>query len=152
MTEDDVWDKVRSETKPLKKKDRLPVIVQHPTRVQLRERVERNHRPHFDETVRLQVSVGRLVKADYKNVSLDARLDLHGYTLLRAEEKLLHFLQVAQHIQNRWVLIITGKGGVLKEEVPRLLDRAAAYVIAYGHALPKDGGDGAFYVRVRRIR
>ena len=59
-------------------------------------------------------------------------------------------------------LLITGKGkadgggerGVLRRELPRWLNqpRNRERVVALTPAQPRDGGDGAFYLRLKRLR
>ena len=93
---------------------------------------------------------------------VEARLDLHGMTQARAEQALARFLADAQAAGLRNVLLITGKGkadgggarGVLRRELPRWLNqpRNRERVVALTPAQPKDGGDGAFYVRLKRLR
>lgn len=89
--------------------------------------------------------------------TVDARIDLHGMTQDRARFALLDFLQMSQRSGHRIVLVITGKGnegrGVLRQNVPRWLGLAGfaqlvnGYETAHGH----HGGDGALYVRLRRL-
>ena len=58
----------------------------------------------------------------------------------------------------RTVLLITGKGrgdgGVLRRELPRWLNqpRNRERIVAVTPARPKDGGEGAFYLRLKRVR
>ena len=61
----------------------------------------------------------------------------------------------------RCVLVITGKGlksdgsiGVLRENIPDWLNerRNRGLIIAFSHAVQKDGGEGAFYVMLKRKR
>ena len=91
-------------------------------------------------------------------VEVEARIDLHGLTGARARRDLLAFLHRARANGLRRVLVITGKGsrgdGVLRQEVPRWLNEPAnrARVIAFSHAIPPDGGEGALYVLLRRRR
>ena len=60
--------------------------------------------------------------------------------------------------QYRTILIITGKGkegtGVLRNKLPGWLksDFCSPYILAFGQAKEKDGGSGAFYIRLRRNR
>ncbi len=89
------------------------------------------------------------------NVPIDRRLDLHGYTAVRAETKLLTFLKDAMDSNCRCVLVITGKGaGVLSGHLPDWLKREplSKLVLALAEARPTDGGSGAFYVLLRRRR
>jgi DNA-nicking Smr family endonuclease len=93
---------------------------------------------------------------------IDARLDLHGMTQMRAHHALLVFLQRAHHEGLTFVLIITGKGkaggdaerGVLRRQVPQWLSlpEFRALVIGFEEAHIGHGGEGALYVRVRRAR
>jgi len=94
--------------------------------------------------------------------SIDARIDLHGKTQSEAHAALLAFLHRAQAEGARYVLVITGKGGlsagslagrgVLKRQVPLWLRQAEfrAYVLAAEDAHRAHGGEGALYIRVRR--
>ena len=89
---------------------------------------------------------------------VEARLDLHGRTQVQAERALARFLADAQAAGLRNVLLITGKGGpgggVLRREVPRWLNQPPNRdrVVAITPAQPKDGGEGAFYLRIKRLR
>ena len=90
---------------------------------------------------------------------VEARLDLHGLTQEEAHRALAGFVARGQAAGKRVVLIVTGKGsregtGVLKEAVPRWLNEPAirARVLAMATAVPRDGGDGALYILLRRAR
>ncbi|MBS40456.1 MAG: hypothetical protein CMM83_01825 [Rhodospirillales bacterium] len=90
----------------------------------------------------------------------EARLDLHGMTRGQAYKKLMTFLQDSQALGKRCVIIITGRGrlsqggGVLKRETPDWLNspQARSRVLAISVAAPCDGGAGALYVMLRRLR
>jgi len=95
--------------------------------------------------------------------SIDARLDLHGYTQAEAHDALLYFLRRIQARGGRVVLVITGKGrrgassgesegGVLKRAVPLwlALPDFRDLVIGYDSAAASHGGEGALYVRLRK--
>lgn len=97
------------------------------------------------------------------SIEIEGRLDLHGYKLVQAKDRLIHFLEQAQAREKSLVLVITGKGtvaphgaerGVLKREVPLWLSMPEfrAFVIGFEEAAPSHGGAGALYVRVRRRR
>jgi DNA-nicking Smr family endonuclease len=93
---------------------------------------------------------------------IDGRLDLHGLTQRQAHDTLLRFLSAASSRGARLVLIITGKGGgagqgergILKRQVPQWLGlpEFRAWVIGFEEAHIAHGGEGALYVRVRRVR
>jgi DNA-nicking Smr family endonuclease len=82
----------------------------------------------------------------------EARLDLHGHTQAQAFDALARFLAGAQARGHRTVLVVTGKSGVLRHEVPRWLRLApnAPRVLSSETARPGDGGDGALYVLLRK--
>jgi DNA-nicking Smr family endonuclease len=86
--------------------------------------------------------------------AIDARLDLHGHTQDEAHGALLRFLRRASGGDMRLVLVITGKSGVLRRQVPMWLATAEfrALVISAESAAIRHGGDGALYIRVRRGR
>jgi DNA-nicking Smr family endonuclease len=84
----------------------------------------------------------------------DAKIDLHGMTHDRAYRALLGFLLRAQTEDKRVVLVVTGKGGVLREALPLWLGQSdlAPLVSGVAEAHIKHGGSGAFYVSIRRTR
>ena len=102
---------------------------------------------------------------------IDARLDLHGLRQDEALGHLRHFLRDCSTRGLKTVLVITGKGretddaampfyeamhryprGVLRRNVPRWLDEPELreLVVSYTTAAQRHGGDGAFYVELRR--
>ena len=93
---------------------------------------------------------------------IDARLDLHGMTQVRAHRALYGFLQRAQYEGLIFVLVITGKGkvgaeaepGVLRRRVPQWLSlpEFRSLVVGFEEAHVGHGGEGALYVRIRRAR
>ena len=94
---------------------------------------------------------------------IDARLDLHGMTQMRAHRVLFAFLQRAHSDGLTFVLVITGKGkvggleserGVLRRQVPEWLSlpEFRSLVVGFEEAHIGHGGEGALYVRVRRPR
>jgi len=85
-----------------------------------------------------------------------AKLDLHGLTQNEARSCLERFLFKHRELDGQLVLIITGKGrikpSVLRDSLPLWLSEYPInqFVRAYSNAHPKNGGDGAFYVALRR--
>ena len=97
----------------------------------------------------------------------EGRIDLHGMTLDRAHPALIRFILSAQASGKRLVLVITGKGkrsdddgpiprprGVLRHQVPGWLTSPplAQAVLQVTPAHISHGGDGAYYVYLRRQR
>lgn len=99
---------------------------------------------------------------------VEARLDLHGMNREKAQQALLGFIHRQYVAGKRCVLVITGKGpgkdgrrdplnegfGVLKQSVPQWLAEPPnrSLVLKTATAKPKDGGEGALYVLLRRKR
>jgi DNA-nicking Smr family endonuclease len=108
----------------------------------------------LDRRLRQRLARGR--------AGIDARIDLHGLTQAEAHHALMRFLRVARAEGARIVLVITGKGtrgsdpdrGVLRRQVPLWLKspQLRETVLGFGPAGPVHGGEGAFYVRLRRAR
>lgn len=92
-------------------------------------------------------------------LSIEARIDLHGMTQDAAHAALVGFVARGYDAGRRCVLVITGKGlregtGVLRAAVPRWLNepRLRGMILAFSHAQPRDGGEGALYVLLKRKR
>ena len=99
---------------------------------------------------------------------IEGRLDLHGHTQADAHRALIAFVQDAYARDLRCILVITGKGadrdsqdgfmpdrekGVLRRQVPLwLAGGLGRMVLAVESARPQHGGDGAYYVLLRRRR
>ena len=89
---------------------------------------------------------------------IDKKIDLHGMTQAAAKEALEKFILAAQRQDKRTLLIITGKGrvtqggGVLRRLLPLWVAEQGLKncVLACVPASVKDGGDGAFYLRLRK--
>jgi DNA-nicking Smr family endonuclease len=87
---------------------------------------------------------------------IDATLDLHGHTQASAHAALVHFIGECQTRGARLLRVITGKGraggGALRELVPRWLEETPlrGHILAYDVADLRHGGEGAWYVRIRK--
>ena len=69
-----------------------------------------------------------------------------------AHARLSGFLAWAQSSGHRVVLVITGKSGVLRRQVPHWLSTPEfrALVISAESAAIRHGGEGALYIRLRK--
>ena len=91
-------------------------------------------------------------------VEVGAILDLHGYTQATARPALERFLAGAQARGHKAVVVVTGVGrageGVLKRRLPEWLNERGLRELASGYAPAHriHGGEGAFYVFIRRSR
>ncbi|GAB4361441.1 MAG: Smr/MutS family protein [Oricola sp.] len=107
--------------------------------------------PHIDRPTARKLARGR--------IAIDARMDLHEMTQDVAYDRLYAFLADQRSRGARHVLVVTGKGrspgseGVLKRMVPVWLnsDRFARLVSGYSSASRRHGGEGAIYVRLRKL-
>ena len=123
--------------------------------------------PIAEELRGAPVSVDRKIWRGMKRGKLvpEAKLDLHGMTLARAQDALTEFVRRAHGDGLRLVLVITGKGrgdfgplptrpGALRHAVPHWLRSPplAGMVQQVSPAHRRHGGDGALYVYLRRAR
>jgi DNA-nicking Smr family endonuclease len=93
-------------------------------------------------------------------VAVEARIDLHGLNQQEAFSALMRFTDLSVRAGRRMVLVVTGKGGVgrgggvLRRNVPAWLMASplAGRILTVAPAHTRHGGDGAFYVLLRRNR
>jgi DNA-nicking Smr family endonuclease len=96
-----------------------------------------------------------LKKLRQGNHPIEHTLDLHGLTVAEASKELLAFLGECEAAGVRHAIIIHGKGfrskdkPVIKPMVNRWL-RSVDNVLAFHSAQPKDGGNGAVYVLLKK--
>jgi len=99
---------------------------------------------------------------------IDGTIDLHGMRQVEAHAALTRFIHARYSRGDRTLLVITGKGlkklsddaaviierGVLRQMLPIWLTEPnlAPLVAGWDAAAQGHGGDGAFYVRLRRDR
>ncbi len=82
---------------------------------------------------------------------IEARLDLHHHTAEVARDTIVKRVAEASKTGVRCVLLIHGRGSVLREvAIETLTGPLAHLVLAYCPARPRDGGAGALYVMLRR--
>jgi DNA-nicking Smr family endonuclease len=90
--------------------------------------------------------------------SVQAHLDLHGLTVVEAEEAVREFITEAMTLRYRCVLLVHGRGLNSKDQIPVLKKRLEKIllrgptrkkILAFTTARPHDGGGGASYVLLR---
>lgn len=140
------------------KDDPLPQPPAPPVKAPVKlPELKHDRAPGLDKRSQLRLKRGQM--------EIEARIDLHGMTQDMAHAALNGFIARSQARGLRCVLVITGKGtrrdefgryetGVLKREVPRWLNEAGNRdkVLAFTPAQLKDGGSGALYILLRRMR
>ncbi|MEX0348318.1 MAG: Smr/MutS family protein [Paracoccaceae bacterium] len=135
---------------------------------------QKPQRPNFKPAVTdrlaalpLQMDQKAFAKMKRGRIKPEGRLDLHGMRIDTAHPALVRFILSAQNSGKRLVLVITGKGkdrdepgpiptprGVLRNQVPQWLSLPplAQAVLQVTPAHVSHGGDGAYYVYLRRSR
>lgn len=150
-----VQDKVKTTIKKVKSKQRdLPKVHQtekhserqHVALVTAFEKISYNQKG-----VRLQ-ELAKLRKGEF---SVEAELDLHGYTQDEAEQVIHEFVTDAYQNRLRFIRIIHGKGYNSKEQYPVIKNlvhqelRNLKVVVAFCSAPEKDGGTGAVNIFIK---
>ena len=158
MTEKDPWQEALKGVKPLKKGTKK---LSHPRPGQKpSSRGGSNSPPYelpkggllhqstFDPLLYKKIETGKM--------PLEFRLDLHGMTEGRAFDVLCAVLETAYREGKRRGLVITGKGfqgkSPIRAALPKWLGapRLARIVSSFDFASPRHGGEGAFYIALRK--
>lgn len=148
-------DDVASPEKPPIISRRLPVYAPEPPSRKPTTEPPMTHGagPGLDRRTAIRMRRGK--------VEIEGRIDLHGLTLLEAERAFHAFLMASYAQGRRSVLVITGKGtrldgriGLIRQAVPEWLNISPLREITRGfsYAAPKDGGEGALYVMLKRSK
>jgi DNA-nicking Smr family endonuclease len=172
-----LWESVAKQTKPLRKKSHstkpeaaappaeTPAVARPAASLLPPARTARAPKPELPPAAPPLAPLGRRERSQLARgrKEIDARLDLHGMTQTRAHRALSGFLQRAHADGLTFVLVITGKGrtsgdesgrGVLRRQVPQWLNlpEFRSMVVGFEEAHIGHGGEGALYVRIRRLR
>ena len=174
LEDSEIWGRVTNSAKPLAKRARnysniFSQMVQSgtpETRLtnpsspgQLRPGIAPAYRPTLQPAPTIlprQIDQKTTKKISKGKISMDGKLDLHGYTQKDAHRALFDYIENAYFANKRTILVITGKGnlgrGILRENVPKWLGEAAftRLISGFGPSNPSHGGIGALYVRIRK--
>ena len=139
------------DAKPLKKRSRPPAAAPKSPRL-VAPSPRFANTPAYNEQP--APNIGGHADAHLRRGRLEpeSRLDLHGMTQERAYRALVGHLVRAQAGGQKLVLVITGKGHVLRSQLPLWLGQADLRILVAGinEAHVKHGGGGAFYVLLRK--
>lgn len=144
--------------------------VEHFTMGQAARKIAPQHNlaPHITDHLmnnHVQMDSKAFGKLKRGKLGPEGKIDLHGLTLAQAHPRLCGFIQSAHGQGKRLVLVVTGKGkagtgtgpiperrGVLRHQVPHWLlsPPLGTIVMQVTPAHLKHGGDGAYYVYLRR--
>lgn len=96
-----------------------------------------------------------LSRREKRNFSYERRLDLHGLTQDEAFTALSNFLKNCRECGCKKALIITGgnaiRNSVLRRNFPEWMRLLDEHVVRYDQANLKHGGQGAFYVILKKM-
>ena len=87
---------------------------------------------------------------------VESKLDLHGYKLREAEILFFEFIKNCFTSNKRNIMVISGKGehgkGKIKLSIPVWIasSNLSSLIYFYSSAALKDGGEGAYYIRLRK--
>ena len=149
---------VLKDTTPLKQKSARPQMPKQPPRISQMapspDRTPLAKAPVFVATRAQQIGGHRAAHLRKGRLEPEAKLDLHGYRQEPAYRALQRFLMRAQGLGQRVVLVVTGKGGTLRDMLPRWLGESEFrnLVVGISTAHVKHGGNGAFYVALKKQR
>tara|TARA_B100001564_G_C20377788_1_gene550930 strand:- start:5 stop:415 length:411 start_codon:yes stop_codon:yes gene_type:complete len=105
-----------------------------------------------------------------KKIRIHRSLDLHGYSLDEANKKVNDFIKISYQEGIERITVVTGKGlhstteldpfvskdlSILKYSVPNYIknnDDLIKLIIDFKEADIKDGGSGAFYINLKKIK
>ncbi|MEO1747742.1 MAG: Smr/MutS family protein [Pseudomonadota bacterium] len=123
-----------------------------------RTQIEKRAAPRLPQVYEIERPTHR--KLAKGRLPIDARLDLHHQTQDQAHQSLIHFLSTSRKNGHRHVLVITGKGrspnsqGVLRKMLPIWIATPPLNALVSGirHASRDHGGEGAWYIRLKRTK
>lgn len=112
-----------------------------------------------------QLEKNTLKRIQKGKIKISGSIDLHGCTIEQSKKLILQFISDNYLLQNRLLLIISGKGkrltvsdgwkgiGKIKSNVPLWLNSQALYkkILWFDTAPPNKGGEGAFLVYLKKF-
>ncbi len=113
----------------------------------------------------IDIEKNKLRRIKNGKITIEATLDLHGFSLKEAQNRLRIFVEDSLRLNKRFLLIITGKGSnskpntqgqilTIKSEIKNWIsdsfyDDKVQYI---SRALDRHGGDGAYYFFLKKSK
>lgn len=124
------------------------------------EHLEQSTAISVDVEVSLQYDVTVLKKIKKKKITIDCTTDLHHKTLQEAEQVIKNTIVNSFMQHYRLILFIVGKGklvngvatGIINTNFVNIINtnNLATYIIFTTKALPMHGGEGSYYVYLKK--
>ena len=113
----------------------------------------------------IDIEKNKLRRIKNGKITIEGTLDLHGFSLREAEDRLKLFVGDSLRLDKRFLLIITGKGSnskpnihgktqTIKSEIKNWLSDSFYYdkVQYISKALDRHGGEGAYYLFLKKSK
>ena len=167
MTEKD-WEEFKKKVIPLEKKNSLLKKNNEKISFHHKEQKEKFETVFFyEENIEEKLlEKNTLRKIKKGKLKIQAKLDLHGFTVEESKEKVAEFVLKNYKYKKRLLLVITGKGkrlsvsegwkgtGKLKKNVPIWLRsvQLSKYILWFDSASPENGGEGALMIYLKKSK
>jgi DNA-nicking Smr family endonuclease len=176
--EEALWIASQKGTKPLEGRPRVELPKNTPVDIAPEDHREVKFTVGSKAPAQTNLTRRDIKKIAKGDVAIEGKLDLHGSTKEVSYNRLLSFIEVSCKDGKKCLLVVTGKGGkrfsqtksvpmanrkyedfnhgagILKNAVPEWLTSSpfTHYVASFREAHAAHGGDGAFYIMLRRMR
>ena len=133
-----------------------PLVKASPKRTAVAPQAEKRPSPNKPKSAPEDLEPRRKQRLSRERDPIEARIDLHGFGRFEAEDQLRGFLTSCQARGMRAVLVITGQGrmggGVIRSAFAEWMHSSALRGVVSGFTIAhqKHGGNGAFYVTLKR--
>jgi DNA-nicking Smr family endonuclease len=133
-----------------------PLVKAFPKRTAVASPAEKRPSPNKPKPAPEDLEPRRKQRLSRERDPIEARIDLHGFGRFEAEDQLRGFLTSCQARGMRAVLVITGQGrmgdGVIRSAFAEWMHSPALRGVVSGFTIAhqKHGGNGAFYVTLKR--
>lgn len=154
-----LWEAVKETVTPLNKEKTTIPLPKKPKTVEIIQPaqevvVKAVHKPVISSICGAGKGIERSLSKTMRagNFKIDYQSDLHGKTLEQANRFVHSVVKLSWSDQNRNLLFVTGKSGSIKREFTEWVkQKPTSQMIFYCcPAHKKHGGDGAFYIVLRR--